>query len=128
VKLKFNQHYFVRAIALLGIEILIAKFANDAIIRPYIGDLLVVILIYCLIKSFVDASVYRTALGVLLFSYSVEVFQYFQIVNLLELQDSRIARIVIGTCFSWMDLLAYTSGIILVLYLEQRTKMVALND
>ncbi|MFT5385169.1 MAG: hypothetical protein ACI81W_002574, partial [Saprospiraceae bacterium] len=33
------------------IEVGIAVFIQDRIIRPYIGDLLVVILIYCFIRS-----------------------------------------------------------------------------
>ena len=37
--LKFNRFYFVLTILLFGIEILIAKFAHDQIIRPYVGAL-----------------------------------------------------------------------------------------
>lgn len=120
MKLKFNRNYFGLALLLLGVEILIAKFVHDTIIRPYIGDLLVVVLIYCLVKSFVEASVYRVALGVLIFSFLVEMLQYFKIVNLLGLQDNRLAKIIIGTSFSWVDMLAYTLGILLVVLVEKR--------
>jgi uncharacterized membrane protein YfcA len=58
---KFNKTYFALAMLIFGIEILIAKFAHDQIIRPYIGDLLVVILIYCFVKSFLDTPVFKTA-------------------------------------------------------------------
>ena len=123
MKLKFNRNYFALALLLLGVEILIAKFVHDTIIRPYIGDLLVVVLIYCLVKAFVEASVYRVALGVLIFSFFVEMLQYFKIVNLLGLQDNRLAKIIIGTSFSWMDMLAYSLGIALVLLAEKAARL-----
>jgi hypothetical protein len=119
MSLKFNKLYFTLAVLLFGIEILIAKFAHDPIIRPYVGDLLVSILIYCFVKSFLHTPVLPTALGVLLFSYAIEVMQYFHIVNRLGLQNSKTASTVIGTSFEWIDLVAYTAGIALVLYLEK---------
>ncbi len=69
--LKFNSRYFVLAVLLFGIEILIAKFAHDQILRQYVGDLLVVILIYCFVKSFLATPFINTALAVLAFSYTV---------------------------------------------------------
>ena len=117
--LKFNRLYFILSVLLFGIEILIAKFAHDQFIRPYVGDLLVVILIYCFIKSFLNTPVLITALFVLLFAYTVEILQYFHIVERLGLQKSKFARIIIGTSFEWIDLIAYTLGIALVLYFEK---------
>ena len=118
--IKFNWYYFVLTILLLGSEILIALFVHDGIIRPYIGDLLVVILIYCFVKSFVNTPVFMTAVSVLLFSYTVEILQYLKIINVLGLQHSGIARIVIGTSFEWIDLLAYTAGIAIILFVEKQ--------
>jgi hypothetical protein len=62
----------------------------------------------------------QTAIGVLIFSYVVEILQYFKVVELLGLERSNFARIVIGTSFEWMDLVAYTTGIGLVLLIENR--------
>lgn len=117
---KFNPYYFALMIILFLIEILIALFVHDQFIRPYIGDFLVVILIYCFVKSFFNTPVLPTALGVLLFAYSVEVLQYFRIVEVLGLQHSRAARIIIGSAFEWQDMLAYTAGIVAVILLEKR--------
>ena len=116
--LKFNRLYFLLAILLFGIEILIAKYAHDQIIRPYIGDLLVVMLIYCFVKSFLDTPYLITAVAVLAFSYVIETLQYFQIVNILGLEKSKFARIIIGTSFAWEDIVAYTLGIAIVIYFE----------
>ncbi len=115
---KFNRSYFIAAALLFLIEVFIALYVKDAFIRPYIGDLLVVILIYCMVKSCLNISVWPAAIGVLLFSYMVEVLQYLKIVEVLHLQGSKFARVIIGTSFSWGDMLAYTLGIGVVLVLE----------
>jgi Protein of unknown function (DUF2809). len=115
---KFNRHYFIIAIIIFLVEILIAFFIHDTIIRPYIGDFLVVILIYCFVKSFLNTPVWSTALTVLLFSYAVEISQYFHIINKLGLQHSKLARIIMGTSFGWIDLAMYTAGIGVVIFIE----------
>lgn len=121
-KMNFNLRYFITFIVLLITEILIALFVHDTIIRPYVGDLLVVILIYAFIKSFIATPPLQTAVAVLAFAFTIELLQYFNIVNRLGLQHSKIARIIIGTSFSWHDLLAYTAGFALIVLAEYRKK------
>ena len=116
----FYPKYFIAAVLLLLVEIIIGFFVHDAIVRPYIGDLLVVILLYCLVKSFWNTPPLITALLVLLFSYVVEALQYIHIVNILGLEKSGFARTIIGTSFAWTDIWMYTLGIILVLIAETR--------
>lgn len=120
--LKFQSRYFISAAALFCTEVCIALFVHDRIIRPYIGDFLVVILIYCFIKAFFNFPVLQTAIFVLLFSYCVEILQYFKIIEKLNLQNYAAARIIIGTSFQWIDLVAYTAGIGLVLFFEKIIK------
>jgi len=120
--LKFNWCYFWIAILIFITEVLIALFVNDRIIRPYGGDFLVVIMLYCLIRSFVIWSVNITALLVLIFAYSLEVLQYFNYVDLLGLGSFPIARIVLGTSFQWGDMLAYSLGILFVFIVEKKLR------
>ena len=115
----FNKTYFRLALLLFVIEVLMALFLYDDFIRPYFGDVLVVILIYCTIKSFIKASVLSVAIFTLLFSFTIETMQYFKIVKLLGMQHSKLANTVIGNSFSWIDILAYTVGIIIVFFIEQ---------
>jgi hypothetical protein len=115
----FNKKYFGLTILIFVIEVLIALYLHDKIIRPYIGDVLVVILIYCFIKSFFKFPVLPVAIFVLLFSFTIEFLQYFNIVEKLGLQNSKIARTVIGTSFAWIDLVCYSAGIIIVLIAEK---------
>ena len=116
--LRFSAPYFFLVILLLITEILIGLYMHDAIIRPFGGDFLVVILIYCFVKSFFDAPVLATATAVLLFAFAVEISQYFHLVNVLGLERSPLARALMGTSFSFIDLLMYTLGAITVLVVE----------
>ena len=116
----FNLRYFVSTIVLFIIEVLIALYAHDQFIRPVVGDVLVVILIYAFVKAFVNTPVVKTAIAVLLFSYAVEFSQYLQLVKILGFSESRLANIVMGNYFSWIDMLAYTIGIFIVLVVERK--------
>lgn len=124
---RFQPLYFVATIALLLTEVLIALFVHDKFIRPYIGDTLVVMLLYCFVQSFFKLPVIPTALAVLAFSYLVETLQYFKIIKLLGLQHSKVAKIIIGTSFAWADIIAYTIGIILVILVEKGKSKLAKN-
>ncbi|MBT7828499.1 MAG: DUF2809 domain-containing protein [Bacteroidetes bacterium] len=115
----FNKKYFGLAVLIFLVEIAIALFVHDNFIRPYIGDLLVVVLIYCFIKSFLKLPVLTVALFVLIFSFSIEILQFLNIVEKLGLENSKTAKIVIGTSFNWLDLLAYLIGIGFVLITEK---------
>jgi hypothetical protein len=116
--IRFNIRYFLPGIFLLGVEIFIAARMHDNIIRPYGGDFLVVILLYCLVRSFLDLPVFPTAVSVLLFSYLVETSQYFKLADHLGLKEHSLARVLIGSYFTWVDILSYTLGILLVGGLE----------
>ena len=79
----FNIRYFLLAFALLAIEVLIALFVRDGLIRPYGGDFLVVILIYCAARTIVKASSLKVVVCVLIFSYCIETLQYLHILDWL---------------------------------------------
>ena len=44
--------YGIATFILLTIEVLIALFVHDAFVRPYIGDVLVVVVIYTFVRIF----------------------------------------------------------------------------
>lgn len=115
----FNKRYLLLTIMLFIIEVLIGFFMHDRYIRPYGGDFLVVILIYCFVKSFLNLPVKTAAISVLLFAYAVEVSQYFKLVVHLGLKNSKWANILLGNSFSWADMLMYTCGILLVVAVEK---------
>ncbi len=102
--------YAAVSAVLLGVEILIALYVRDAFIRPYMGDVLVVILIACFIRIFVPYGWRFLPLGVFLFSVAVEVGQFFRYADLLGLGDNPFFRTLLGTSFSWADIICYAVG------------------
>jgi ABC-type glycerol-3-phosphate transport system permease component len=121
MKWRFDKNSFIIAVVIFFIEILIAKFVDDAFIRPYGGDILVVVLIYYFVRSFVQVKPLYLVIAVLLFAYAVETGQYFRLVDILGLRDYKIMRIVIGTSFAWGDILCYTIGGV-ICYLADRKR------
>ncbi|MCC6762627.1 MAG: DUF2809 domain-containing protein [Chitinophagaceae bacterium] len=113
--------YAIAAVLLLLIEIAIALFVHDRFVRPYLGDVLVVILIYCSVKSVKPSLPWRsTAIAVLMFAFAIEGLQYLKLVRLLGLQHNLLARTIIGTDFAWADMWCYVAGIALVWWIEFR--------
>lgn len=102
--------YLLFALLVFILEVIIACYVRDALIRPYGGDFLVVILIYTFLRGLLCAAPGRIALFTLAFSFAVEAGQYFRLVERLGLSGNRTAEVVIGTGFDVGDLLAYTLG------------------
>jgi len=116
--IKFNKNYFLVFVLLFAIEIYIAIFLKDGFIRHTFGDYLVIILLYCFLKSFIRGKSFQTALAVLIISYVTEFLQLINLLELVNLQDNSFAKIVLGSTFSISDLIAYTFGIITILIFE----------
>ncbi|WP_341731682.1 DUF2809 domain-containing protein [Microcoleus sp. EPA2] len=121
--LYFNRKYFFLALILFSIEIVIAVFFRDKFVRYFLGDLLVVIFLHCFIMSWLKLESTKVALSVLTFSFVIEILQYFKILNALGWENNKIAIIILGNSFDAMDLVAYTAGIAIVLWLENRKKV-----
>lgn len=118
MQFQFNKTYFALAVLLFIIEVLIALYQHDNFVRSYGGDFLVVILVYCAVQTFWNVPLRSACIGVLLFAYAIEISQYFHLVDLLGWGRYRLAAVVLGTSFSWTDMLCYTAGMILVYVIE----------
>lgn len=113
-----KKTYLLSFIVLLIIEICIAIWIRDDFIRPYLGDFLVVVLIYTFLMMISRISVLKGLLAVLVFSFAVEFFQLINIVKVLQYQPPKIVMIILGSSFSAWDLLAYFLGIVFTGLLE----------
>lgn len=103
--------YATLALALFMVEVGIALFLQDALVRPFVGDALVVMLLFCVVRmAWPSGSGVRLAVAVLLFAWAVEVSQAFDLVAVLGLEESRLVSTVLGRTFSWMDFVAYSAG------------------
>jgi DNA integrity scanning protein DisA with diadenylate cyclase activity len=120
MEFKFSLKYFLLTIFIFLIEVLIAtKLAHIFFVRAYLGDVIVVILLYTFVKSFVKMNDQKLVLGILIFSCVVEFAQYFHIAEKLGFRPGSLMYIVIGNSFSWIDILCYVAGcLVLFLWLK----------
>ena len=100
--------YFLGFLVLFAIECLIAYFVKDRFVRPYLGDFLVVIMIYCFLMAVSRLSVFKALIIVLIFSHAVEFLQLLNIAQVMQYQPPEIVMIILGSSFSWWDILAYS--------------------
>jgi hypothetical protein len=114
-----QKNWLYGAGCLLCVEVFIAAFLHDRIVRPYVGDLLAVVFLYCLVRSIATVPVRPTVAAVLLVAYGIEVLQYMHLLTYVGLQHSRLAALVLGNHFEWGDMLAYTLGALGILAAEQ---------
>ncbi len=114
----FSRKYFLLTIIIFAIEVLIALFVKDTIVRPFVGDVLVVVLIYCFLQIFLTFSHWKIALGVLIFACLIEILQYFDFVKVIGLENNRIISIALGRTFEWTDFAAYFVGFLMIIFSE----------
>ncbi len=110
--------YLMVTVILFGIEVLIALFVHDDFIRPYVGDVLVVVLLYTFVRIFIPEGVRLLPLYIFLFAAGVEVLQYFRIAEVLGLSDNRILSVVVGSVFDWKDIVCYGAGCVMLFMVE----------
>ncbi len=111
--MRHRWFYAGGAVLLLITEVFIALCVHDRFVRPYLGDVLVVMFLYCLVRAFLPKGVPLLPLYIFLFAGAVEVAQYLQVLRWLGLQNIPWLRVVAGTSFSWWDMLCYLVGCLL---------------
>lgn len=112
-----NSRYILLTLLLLAIEIAIAVFVHDQFIRPFFGDFLAVIFVYCGLRIF-KQNILKTALMSLFIAYFIEILQYFKFIEITGLIKYKVLAILIGNSFSWLDILAYSLGFVFILLIE----------
>ena len=110
MRLSFSLRFFGLFLSILFVEIYIGLFVRDNIIRPHVGDALVVVLIYAFICTFVQANRRVILFSTITFAYLVEIGQLFHLVHRLGLENYTLAKIMIGSTFDVHDLIAYSVG------------------
>ena len=98
---------------LLITEVLIALFVHDNFIRPYVGDMLVTILLCCSCRIVFPKGIHALPIYVFVFAALVEIGQYFHVVALLGLENNKLLSAILGTTFSFIDLICYAVGCLL---------------
>ena len=122
MKLRFNKTYVISTIVLFITEALIAIYLKQGFIRHTFGDFLVVILIYCFFKSFIPNNHFKIAMLVLAFAFLIEFLQLVNILEMFNLQNNNLVKLILGSTFQISDLVAYTLGILTVIIFELKLK------
>lgn len=110
--------FAVLTILLLFTEVMIALFVHDKFIRPYVGDVLVVICIYTFVRIFIPEKFRWLPAAIFVFSSLVELVQLFNIVDLLGLGDIVFLKILVGSVFDIKDIICYAIGCAILMTFE----------
>lgn len=109
------------ALVILLAEILIATvFARVVSVRAFLGDYLVVMLLYHALRAVTSLSPRRTATGVFVLACLVEFSQCFHLADRLGLRHGSFLAIALGNSFSLPDLLMYLLGTLSSWWLDTR--------
>ncbi|MBK8803108.1 MAG: DUF2809 domain-containing protein [Fibrobacteres bacterium] len=115
---RFSVPWAVFAFALFALEVFIGAKVTDNFVRPYLGDVLVVILVHAIVRTFVTTPWRRVLPGVVVFAFAVEGMQAIHLGDLLGLRPGSIPAIVLGSQADFRDLLCYLAGGLVVGGLE----------
>lgn len=118
---KLNKFHLTTFIFLLLTELIIFSYHNNEFIRFVLGDFLVVILLYSLIKSFIKTNPKYIAILVLIVAYGIEFLQLINILKILNVKPNTLTRMVLGSTFSIEDMIAYTLGIAVIYCIDKLT-------
>jgi hypothetical protein len=110
----FRPAYAAATVALFAVETAIALFVHDAVVRPFVGDGLAVVLVYCALRAETPLGVRRAIAIALATAFAVEFGQLVGVLDVLGLRASRLAAVVLGTGFDPVDFVAYTVGALCV--------------
>lgn len=117
--MKLNFKYLGVGLLIFLVEIFIALKIDDQLIRPYIGDILVVILIYVMIKGIKSKPTKRLPIYIFVFAVVIEISQLFNLISIFGLAQNQLAKVVFGSTFDLKDILMYGIGCLLLLEWER---------
>lgn len=117
-----NRPYLYATILLLLIEIAIAVFLKSGFIRFTFGDYLATILVYTCIRAFIAFKPIQIAALTLCIAFGIEGLQLFDVLDFFGLKGNRLVATLLGTHFSFGDLVAYTLGVITIYLLDINLK------
>lgn len=117
--MNYRRIHIILTFLLLGISALIAFYSRElGSIRGYIGDVVIVMFLYSLVRTFHDIGRMYTFLGVVIFAYLIEWLQYLDILDILHIRGNTILKLALGSVFDPYDLIAYTVGWILIFLID----------
>jgi ABC-type Fe3+-siderophore transport system permease subunit len=107
---------------LVVITIIIGLLSRHFSFIPlFIGDILWALMVYFIVRFlFVRKPVKFIVTGSLLFCYLIEFSQLYKAPWINELRHTLFGRLVLGEGFLWSDLLCYTVGVVIGVWVNQQ--------
>lgn len=106
-------YYGLWSAGLLLTEIVIF-FSDWFFIRAYIGDVLVIPLMYCMIRLMTEKLPLLMPFLMCCIGFVAEGLQYIRLYELLGFDKHSLVAVLIGTSASWWDMLCYIVGMVLI--------------
>ena len=115
-KQKMRLIYAAVFIIFLAVEVCIALFVHDGFVRPYIGDVLAVVTVYCGARIVFPDKIRLMSLLVFTLAAAVELLQLSDLAEMFG--EGSFMAILLGSTFDPVDLLCYAVGAGLTLIWE----------
>ena len=115
-----RARYAVLALALFVAEYSIAtRWRHLPFVRGELGDYLVVILLFAMVRAVWSVSSRPLAVGIFVFACLVEFAQGLALADRLGFARGSWPSIIIGTTFQWSDIAMYAAGCVTVWLLSE---------
>lgn len=110
--------YGIITVALIAVEVLIALYVHDKFVRPYLGDVIVVVVIYTFVRTIIPDRCRLLPLFVFIFAAVVELLQIINLPKVFGFENNRLLSTLVGSVFDVKDILCYAVGCALLGALE----------
>lgn len=107
--LKKRLLFLAAFIFLFIVEVLIALYVHDDFVRPYVGDMIVTVLVWSFARIVFPQKFRLMSIYVMIFATLIEVGQYFNYVDVLGITNLVLVTMM-GTSFAWADIACYAVG------------------
>ncbi|MFV0519826.1 MAG: DUF2809 domain-containing protein [Lachnospirales bacterium] len=119
-KYNIRVNYLIIFLILLAIEIFIGVYVRDTFIRPYVGDMLIVILLYFGVRIFIPHKVKKLPIYIFAFAFFVEAIQLIDITAFIPFLNTPFFRIILGSTFDIADIFAYGAGTLVLIFYDYK--------
>lgn len=110
--------YLIIFIIIFMVEVFIGAYSHSGIIRNYVGDILVIPVMYFFIRIIYPKRIRKLPYILFLFAVIVEILQYMKINNILGIEGSSLLGILLGSTGDIKDILCYFIGTIIIIIID----------
>ncbi len=101
------------------IEAMIALWWRDRFVRPYLGDVLAVVLVHLFLRATTRLTALQAAGAALAVAVMIELGQLLHVLDALGLRHNALARVVLGGTYDPQDLACYLVGALAAFALDR---------